>query len=110
MSVWFFVSASMKEVIVSKTDETKMSNILVEGVSYDKESQTFTFDFLHENKIDILPMTRQVHQLNAFGNCYYYGYEFSDNVDHTLRTRFLKYIKFDRDFQNQEDFNSFIYL
>lgn len=99
----------MKEVIVSKTDETKMSNILVEGVSYDKESQTFTFDFLHENKIDILPMTRQVHQLNAFGNCYYYGYEFSDNVDHTLRTRFLKYIKFDRDFQNQEDFNSFIY-
>lgn len=46
----------MKEVIVSKTDETKMSNILVEGVSYDKESQTFTFDFLHENKIDILPV------------------------------------------------------
>lgn len=80
-------------------------NILVEGVSYDSETDTFTFDF----QSDSVSLSKNMHQLNAFGKCYYYGYEFSKDIDHTIRTKFLKYIKDEGDFQNSEDFSKFIY-
>lgn len=84
-------------------------NILVEGVSYNKDTQTFTFNYVENETHDAVSMTKSMHQLDAFGRCYYYAYEFSDDVDHTIRTKFLKSIKFESDFKNDKDLNTFIY-
>jgi len=51
------------------------------GVRYDSEEQRFVFDFEHDGYGDIVSLTSNGYQVEAFGHCFYYGYEFGDDVD-----------------------------
>lgn len=78
------------------------------GVTYDNEKQMFVFDFEHDGEEDIVKLTGEGYQVEAFGKCFYYGYEFSDQVDSNVRSAFIKYVKFTEDLQNNPDLTQFI--
>ena len=50
------------------------------GVRFDSEQQRFVFDFEHDGQGDIVSLTGEGYQVEAFGKCFYYGYEFGDDV------------------------------
>lgn len=64
------------------------------GVTFNKENNMFVFDFEHDGSADTISLTGKGYEVEAFGKCFYYGYEFSDQVDSKLRTDFIHYIKF----------------
>ena len=66
------------------------------------------FDFEHEGKDDIVSLTGNGYQVEAFGKCFYYGYEFSDQVDGAVRTAFIKHVKFSERLQDNQDLTQFI--
>lgn len=78
------------------------------GVTFDKEKQCFVFDFEHDGGEDIVRLTGKGYQVEAFGRCFYYGYEFSDQVDGNVRSAFIKHVKFTEDLQNNKDLTDFI--
>ena len=78
------------------------------GVTYDNEKQMFVFDFEHDGAEDIVNLTGNGFQVEAFGKCFYYGYEFSDQVDSTVRSAFIKYVKFNDALQDSPDLTQFI--
>ena len=47
------------------------------------------FDFEHDGAEDIVSLTGDGYQVEAFGKCFYYGYEFSEQVESTQMGRFL---------------------
>ena len=78
------------------------------GVTFDSTKQTFVFDFEHDGTDDIVTLTGNGYQVEAFGRCFYYGYEFSDQVDGSVRSAFIKHVKFNDDLQNNPDLTHFI--
>lgn len=78
------------------------------GVTFDDNEQKFVFDFEHDGKDDIVSLTGEGYQVEAFGKCFYYGYEFSDQVDSAVRSAFIKRVKFSGDLQNDTDLTHFI--
>ena len=64
------------------------------GITYDKEQDKFVFDFEHDGANDIVSLTGSSYQVEAFGKCFYYGYEFGEAVDGGVRGAFIKYVKF----------------
>jgi predicted amidophosphoribosyltransferase len=78
------------------------------GVTFDHKEQRFVFDFEHDGKEDIVSLTGDGYQVEAFGRCFYYGYEFSDQVDGSVRSAFIKHVKFTEDLQNNPDLTQFI--
>lgn len=78
------------------------------GVTYDNEKQLFVFDFEHDGAEDIVKLTGDGYQVEAFGKCFYYGYEFSDQVDSDVRSAFIKYVKFNDALQDSPDLTQFI--
>ena len=78
------------------------------GVTFDSTKQTFVFDFEHDGTDDIVTLTGNGYQVEAFGKCFYYGYEFSDQVDGNVRSAFIKHVKFNDDLQNNPDLTHFI--
>ena len=78
------------------------------GVTYDNEKQMFVFDFEHDGAEDIVNLTGNGYQVEAFGRCFYYGYEFSDQVDSNVRSAFIKYVKFNDALQDSPDLTQFI--
>ena len=78
------------------------------GVTFDDTEKKFVFDFEHDNVEDIVSLTGDGYQVEAFGKCFYYGYEFSDQVDSHVRTAFIKYVKFTDDLQNTPELTTFI--
>jgi len=64
------------------------------GVTFNKENNMFVFDFEHDGSADTISLTGKGYEVEAFGKCFYYGYEFCDQVDSKLRTDFIHYIKF----------------
>ena len=78
------------------------------GVTFDNKEQRFVFDFEHDGKDDIVSLTGDGYQVEAFGRCFYYGYEFSDQVDGNVRSAFIKHVKFTDDLQNNPDLTHFI--
>lgn len=78
------------------------------GVTYDNEKQMFVFDFEHDGVEDIVKLTGDGYQVEAFGKCLYYGYEFSDQVDSSVRSAFIKYVKFNDNLQDSPDLTRFI--
>ena len=59
------------------------------GITFDEATQQFIFDFEHDNAKDIIQLTGNGYQVEAFGKCFYYGYEFSAQVDSNLRSNFI---------------------
>ena len=66
------------------------------------------FDFEHDGTEDIVSLTGDGYRVEAFGRCFYYGYEFSDQVDGNVRSAFIKHVKFTEDLQNNPDLTQFI--
>lgn len=97
----------LKEYI-RKLVEEAVEKLLFEGVRTNSDGETFSFDFSTDESNDIISLKRdKPYQLQAFGNTYYYGYRFEDNVDSTVRTKFIHYIK-DNYHINDEEVNRFI--
>ena len=80
----------------------------VMGVTYDIEEKAFVFDFEHDGTEDIVSLTGSGYQVEAFGKCFYYGYEFPPFVDGSVHTSFIHYVKFTEDLQNNTNLTSFI--
>ena len=78
------------------------------GVTFDNEKQMFVFDFEHDGSEDIVKLTGDGYQVEAFGKCFYYGYEFTDQVDSNVRSAFIKYVKFTNELQDNPDLTDFI--
>ena len=78
------------------------------GVTFDDTEKKFVFDFEHDNVEDIVSLTGDGYQVEAFGKCFYYGYEFSEQVESSVRTAFIKYVKFTDDLQNTPELTTFI--
>ena len=78
------------------------------GVTFDDTEKKFMFDFEHDGAEDIVSLTGNGYQVEAFGKCFYYGYEFSDQVDGSVRSAFIKYVKFTEDLQENPDLTHFI--
>jgi hypothetical protein len=78
------------------------------GVTFNQKEQQFVFDFEHEGKDDIVSLTGNGYQVEAFGKCFYYGYEFPDQVDGAVRTAFIKHVKFSERLQDNQDLTQFI--
>lgn len=72
------------------------------------EENKFVFDFEHDGKDDIIALTGEGYQVEAFGKCFYYGYEFSDQVDGAVRSALIKHVKFTENLQNNPDITHFI--
>ena len=78
------------------------------GVTFDDTEKKFVFDFEYDGAEDIVSLTGNGYQVKAFGKCFYYGYEFSEQVESSIRTAFIKYVKFTNDLQNTPDLTDFI--
>lgn len=78
------------------------------GVKFDSELQRFVFDFGHDEGDDIVSLTGHGYQVEAFGKCFYYGYEFGDDVDGNVRSAFIHYVKFSEHLQDNPDLTQFI--
>jgi len=78
------------------------------GIEYNKEERTFYFDFTHDGQNDIINLTGTGYEVEAFGKCFYYGYEFEDTVDGGVRGAFINYLKFTGDLQSDKNLTCFI--
>ena len=78
------------------------------GVSYNEKEQSFVFDFGHDGIEDIVSLTGNGYQIEAFGKCFYYGYEFADHVTGTTRGQFIKYLKFQKSLRDNPELTKFI--
>lgn len=64
------------------------------GIQYDIASIQFSFDFEHDGKEDLILLTGNGYQVEAFGKCFHYAYEFTDQVDGNVRSEFIRFLKF----------------
>ena len=78
------------------------------GITYDSILQRFVFDFEHDGSEDIVSLTGTGYQVEAFGKCFYYGYEFAEQVEGTVRSAFIKHVKFSGSIQENPDLAMFI--
>ena len=78
------------------------------GITFDKETHQFVFDFEHDGKEDIVQLTRHGYRIDAFGKCFYYGYEFADQVESNVRGEFIKYLKFTPTLKDTPNLTQFI--
>lgn len=78
------------------------------GIQYNDEEKTFVFDFQHDGVGDIIALTSHGYQVQAFGKCFYYGYEFADDVDGNVRSAFIKYLKFPLSLKDEPNLTKFI--
>ena len=78
------------------------------GITYDSILQRFVFDFNHDGNSDIVSLTGTGYQVEAFGKCFYYGYEFAEQVDGAVRSAFIKHVKFSGPIQENPDLATFI--
>ncbi|MBR0037693.1 MAG: hypothetical protein IJP70_08650 [Bacteroidales bacterium] len=78
------------------------------GVTFDNKEKKFVFDFEHDGAADIVSLTGSGYQIQAFGKCFYYGYEFTEQVDSSVRTAFIKYVKFTEVLQDCPELTDFI--
>lgn len=78
------------------------------GVRYDSDMQRFVFDFEHDGVGDIVSLTGNGYEVEAFGKCFYYGYEFGEDVSGSLRSAFIHRVKFSDNLQEDTDLTQFI--
>ncbi len=78
------------------------------GVTFDIENNCFVFDFEHDGVNDVIHLMGNGYQVEAFGKCFYYGYEFSPQVSGSVRSEFIKYVKFSDSIVDNENLTKFI--
>lgn len=92
-----------------KESQTKsLGTVLSEGVNYDINSDTFTFNFEEEGDTDIIQLTKGGYNVSAFGHCFYYVYKFTDKASSDKRAAFIHSIKFPYGRISDQDKNKFI--
>ena len=91
-----------KNYVVTDTNKRYM------GITFDIEQQKFIFDFEHDGTSDLVTLTGSGYQVEAFGKCFYYGYEFEPEIDSETRTKFIQYVKFSPSIQKDESLSHFI--
>ena len=102
------------EKIISETvinlieKNNSLNDCLFEGVHYDETTDTFVFDYENDSETDIIKLKKVGYKVSAFNHCYYYGYQFEENVDSSKRTSFIHSIKFPDGKISDEDKNTFI--
>ena len=64
------------------------------GVSYNGSKDEFTFDFEHDGETDIIKLRNQIKEIDFFGSMMKFSYEFSKDIDSSLRSKFIKALKF----------------
>lgn len=84
----------------------KLKNMM--GVTFDQEKKQFLFDFTHDNECDVVKLTGEIQQVEAFGKCFYYGYEFTDQIEGSVRSAFIKYVKFSNSIQDDPNLAQFV--
>ena len=108
------IKISLEELMQSITSaireslEIQNGSILNEGVRYDAKSDMFIFDFENDSETDLIQLKKVGYKITAFNHCYYYAYEFTNNVDSTKRTSFINSLKFPDGRISYEDKNTFI--
>ena len=78
------------------------------GVRYDEQQDNFVFDFEHDGRNDIIQLTGDGYDVTAFSHCFYYGYEFSDDISGSVRSAFIKHVKFTENLKENPDLTHFI--
>jgi len=78
------------------------------GVTFDNDKDCFVFDFEHDGVNDIIQLTGSGYEVSAFNRCFYYGYEFSEEIDGALRSAFIKFIKFTDKLKEHPEISLFI--
>ena len=78
------------------------------GVTFNEKEQSFVFDFELDVIEYIVRLTVNVYQIESFGKCFYYGYEFSGHVTGTTRGNFIKYLKFQKSLRDNPNLTKFI--
>lgn len=78
------------------------------GITFDQTAEKFVFDFEHDGKNDIISLTGQGYEVEAFGECFHYAYEFSEQVESSVRSEFIKYLKFTNNLKDDPDLTQFI--
>ena len=78
------------------------------GVQYDIETSRFEFDFKHDGQDDIIHLMGSGYQVEAFGQCFYYGYEFTEDVKGSVRTAFINHLKFPKSLRDDPELTQFI--
>lgn len=78
------------------------------GVTYNSEQNCFVFDFEHDGVNDVIELTGSGYEVTAFNHCFYYGYEFSEQVDGATRSAFIKYLKFTGSLKDNPEITHFI--
>ena len=78
------------------------------GVTFDNEKQMFVFDFEHDGTADIVTLMGDGYQVEAFDRCFYYGYEFSEQVDGLAKAAFLDYATKAYDLKKYPDLTDFV--
>lgn len=104
------ISENELHSIINKTiDEIiHYDNQIVEGVQYNKENNSFTFDFLNDTEHDIIKLVNHgLSQSEVYNNCFYYKYQFEGNTDSKVRGKFIEYMKFHNGMLNK-DINMFV--
>ena len=59
-----------------------------------KDNNNFVFDFNYDGTNDIIHLIHNGYQVTAFNKCFYYGYEFGEDVEGRVRSAFIKYSSF----------------
>jgi hypothetical protein len=98
-----YIASAIKENI-----KFQNGSVLNEGVRYDEASDRFIFDFENDKETDIIQLKKTSYKITTFNQCYYYAYEFADNVKSTSRTSFIHSIKFPDGRISESDKNTFI--
>lgn len=70
---------------------------LNEGISYKNCLDSFEFDFEHDNKTDIIKLTKSISVYKDLGPCTYVGYEFEQNIDRDVKKKIIDYLKYSDD-------------
>ena len=82
----------------------------MEGISYNKNDDAFVFDFKNDKEEDIIKLVKlDLEPIDIYDNTYYFGYEFEPEIDSNIRTKFIKSIKFDKEFEKSKEFNLLVY-
>ena len=96
-------------MIKEKMKEKHSNNLLVEGVTFDAENNSFTFDFEHDSRHDLVKLVADgPYMIEDYDPCIYYGYVFEDGIDSRLKKQFIDLIKYPSQQIQESDLNRFI--
>lgn len=71
-----------------------MKNVVVEGVEFDPSENSFSFDFNVDGENSIVRLKEEIYQIREYLPCTYFGYTFAEDVDKSLKPKFIDAIKY----------------